>query len=403
MKIRSLAFVGILALMVGCGGGKPPSNRLFILAPGARWAYALTGSVTLPASLGGGTQNLQSGSTLTMQVTAANTTDAANGFVVALDRVFDGVLIDGRHVGGNLRLYLSQSDRGYFVHGFNFDTSGTINPANDGFISDLAAPPFKWLYLPDTLSANLNLAYGVPATAGYSVVTGTGLSPFHVPAGDFLAQTVTITERFVNIANGDFVVTNGAFAPETGLLSGTIDARFPDGTLIHGTISLTQISGVSGPLPIAPPGTVENFQNEGNRHVPDTTNILYETDPPDSGPHYTMPTGNSYNTTPIPLGHLVHSMEHGCVILWYDATRLSQSDITRIKKFVTDNPGVDGTGAANPFFSAVIAVPRTDAVYPVIATAWQHRLRLTSLDAAGIQAFMNSFLGKGPENQPHTD
>ena len=52
-----LSFAG--ATLAGCGGGHTPGDALFTLATGRAWLYSVTGTVTLPASLGGGTQNLQ--------------------------------------------------------------------------------------------------------------------------------------------------------------------------------------------------------------------------------------------------------------------------------------------------------------------------------------------------------
>jgi len=50
-----------------------------------------------------------------------------------------------------------------------------------------------------------------------------------------------------------------------------------------------------------------------------------------------------------------------------------------------------------------VVVPRNDATYPIILTAWTHRLRLTSYDAARIDGFLTLFIGQGPENAMHSD
>lgn len=409
LSIRTRYLLPLFILLAGCGGGHAVSGRLFLATPkgatGPKWVYKVTGTITLAGALGGGTQNIQPGSTITMQVSSTTQPDAAGGDnLFALDRVFDILLVDGRHIPGDMKLYISQSDKGLFMHGLNISTAATTDPAQDAFLSDLVAPPFKWLYMPDTVADGTTLGYGGAGVPSYTLTIGNGSSPVHVPAGDFQAKVINLNESFLNVTNGDFVITNGAFSPEFGLIGGTLDARFPNGTSIHATIVLTQMSGVGGHVPIAGANQQENFPHmEGRRHVSDTLDILYEEDPPVSGPHYNLPQGNGFYDTPVQPGHLVHSMEHGCVIIYYDQARLSKSAIDRIKKFVTDNPGHDDDGTPTPYFAAVIAVPTTDTRYPVILTAWQHRLRMSGFDATRIQKFIDDFIGKGPENHVHQD
>lgn len=46
--------------------------------------------------------------------------------------------------------------------------------------------------------------------------------------------------------------------------------------------------------------------------------------------------------------------------------------------------------------------PRVDSQFPIILTAWTKRLRLKGYDAAKIQAFVDQFIGFGPEGKKTT-
>jgi hypothetical protein len=136
---------------------------------------------------------------------------------------------------------------------------------------------------------------------------------------------------------------------------------------------------------------IETFSSEGQEHVPPGTAIVYQTDPPTSGPHYAdfVADGGFYSYV-IPPPYLVHSMEHGGVIIYYSGA-VTQDEKDQLKSLSDQHPGR---------YAQVVVAPRDDATYPIILTAWTHRLRLTQVDAARIDAFIALYLGQGPEHAP---
>jgi hypothetical protein len=48
--------------------------------------------------------------------------------------------------------------------------------------------------------------------------------------------------------------------------------------------------------------------------------LCYNTSPPTSGPHSPQFAQNRVYDTPVPKEQLVHSMEHGAVVVWYNTT-----------------------------------------------------------------------------------
>ena len=134
---------------------------------------------------------------------------------------------------------------------------------------------------------------------------------------------------------------------------------------------------------------VETFPDEGAAHVPQDTPITYNTDPPTSGTHYPAPAAGGFYDAPIPAGNLVHTMEHGGIIIYYNPATVTAQQQAEIEAFLQPAIGE---------FSTVVAVPRNDPQFDIILTAWRTRLRLPDYDINRIRDFTDVFIGHGPEN-----
>jgi len=136
---------------------------------------------------------------------------------------------------------------------------------------------------------------------------------------------------------------------------------------------------------------VEQFPNRGNDHVQQGTDIDYERVPPLSGTHYgsTVEAG-FYEETPA-LGSLVHTLEHGAVVVYYDPDEISPEARESLREFASVHTGT---------WQSVVAVPNPndDPRAPYVVTAWQHELTMDSYDAETVHAFLSEYLGRGPEN-----
>lgn len=145
------------------------------------------------------------------------------------------------------------------------------------------------------------------------------------------------------------------------------------------------------PTPIPTDPGIETFPDEGHTHVPIGTVVVYHTDPPTSGDHYPVPQDGGFFDAPIDPRYLVHSMEHGGIIIYYNPATVTQDQQMHLKELAAQHPGS---------FSQVVVVPRNDPTYPVILTAWTHWLRLTAYDQSRIDGFVTLFVGQGPEHAP---
>jgi hypothetical protein len=67
-------------------------------------------------------------------------------------------------------------------------------------------------------------------------------------------------------------------------------------------------------------GTIPNCTSAQQRSNDFTNPLCYNTSPPTSGPHSPQFAQNRVYDAPVPKEQLVHSMEHGAVVVWYNTT-----------------------------------------------------------------------------------
>jgi hypothetical protein len=102
-------------------------------------------------------------------------------------------------------------------------------------------------------------------------------------------------------------------------------------------------------------GEVIEDKTTGNRdHKPDGTAITYAMSPPSSGSHYPSPAPFArkfYTVADRPtIGNLVHNLEHGYTILWYnDAVAGDQTKVDAIERLAKT---FSTTGLAGKFIAA---------------------------------------------------
>lgn len=141
------------------------------------------------------------------------------------------------------------------------------------------------------------------------------------------------------------------------------------------------------PIKVDLPG-VERVPCKSQDHVQDGQRVTYETDPPLSGSHYNAWLNPGWYEVAQPYERIVHSLEHGHVVIYYDSERLTPEQLKEVRRLTTRYQG-DWDG--------VLAVPRIDSQYPLVLTAWEHVLRLSSYDKERVDQFVDAFRGRGPE------
>jgi hypothetical protein len=137
---------------------------------------------------------------------------------------------------------------------------------------------------------------------------------------------------------------------------------------------------------------------QGNTHInPGTPHDPYNSDPPTSGPHYPTPAETGFYEEAPADEYLVHNLEHGHVLIWYNCSGLTEADCTALKndiRAVMSRAGVSLITAT----SKVSAVPRPTMQTRITLTSWGRMQRLDAFDAAAILRFIKAFRDTAPEN-----
>jgi len=133
-----------------------------------------------------------------------------------------------------------------------------------------------------------------------------------------------------------------------------------------------------------------------NSHVPEGTDPgPYNTDPPSSGRHYANEMNAGFydegdQEPPYPAGYLVHNLEHGYVIFWYNCSSLDDQACSSLKssiKSIMDQ--VDNF--------KVIAYPWPSIDVPMVLTSWGRIQKFKNFDPKQAQAFVLTNRNKAPE------
>jgi hypothetical protein len=135
-----------------------------------------------------------------------------------------------------------------------------------------------------------------------------------------------------------------------------------------------------------------DLRDEGNSHLsPGQAAPDYRTDPPTSGDHSETPQADGAYSEPPDSVNVVHSLEHGRVVIQY-APDLTSSDQLALKGVFDESPG------------GMLLLPNPKTSYRVAATAWTNLLGCKRYEGAktldAIRAFRDRFRGQGPEKVP---
>jgi len=136
---------------------------------------------------------------------------------------------------------------------------------------------------------------------------------------------------------------------------------------------------------------VEQFPSEGRQHVSSGQELSYAQSPPLSGPHYSRAVEGGFYENSQPAGNIVHALEHGAVVIYYNESAMNESVRASLQAFADNHTGT---------WRSVIVVPQenesVEADYTL--TAWRNRMYMDSYDAQTVYEFLSEFLGRGPEN-----
>jgi hypothetical protein len=132
-------------------------------------------------------------------------------------------------------------------------------------------------------------------------------------------------------------------------------------------------------------------------HELQCTAVTYTTNPPSGGNHYgTWAAYRSYGF-PLPAGYLVHSLEHGAVVFWYNCPEGCADEVAEVQAFIDalpEDPRCDGAGVPR----RTVLVPSPELGSRWAASAWGFALTADCFDSEAFRAFYDDHYGLGPED-----
>jgi len=136
----------------------------------------------------------------------------------------------------------------------------------------------------------------------------------------------------------------------------------------------------------------------GALHIPQDASVVYDSNPPSSGPHYVTWANFQEFSEPVDDRYLVHSLEHGAVLLLYKCEDAGcpaglVEGLREVRNAIATDPLCDPSIRVR-----VIIAPRPKNDVMVAAAAWGYTYRADCLDAASLTQFVNAHYAMGPEN-----
>lgn len=150
--------------------------------------------------------------------------------------------------------------------------------------------------------------------------------------------------------------------------------------------TLKPAAGQTVPI-MADTGHVEEGQDPGP----------YNTDPPTSGRHYANELEAGFyeeadrdSISGFPEGYLVHNLEHGYVIFWYNCDLVTDGECTELKSQIRSV-----LDRENNF--KVIAFPWDSLKVPVVLTSWGQMQEFETFNPELAQSFVRQNRNQAPE------
>jgi hypothetical protein len=142
---------------------------------------------------------------------------------------------------------------------------------------------------------------------------------------------------------------------------------------------------------------VETMYKNGSRdHIEPCSDVEYAMNPAVFGDHY--PSWAAFQTYdyPVPMGYLVHSLEHGAVVVLYDCPEGCTDEVAEAQTAIDEWP-VDPLCSID-IKRRVILVPRPELGSRWAATAWGYSIKADCFDVALFADFYARHVGNAPED-----
>ena len=193
------------------------------------------------------------------------------------------------------------------------------------------------------------------------------------------------------------------------------------------------------------PKSGEEVKEMGREHVTNIKDVVYNSNPPTSGPHFSTWAKKGVYDRVLSDGYLIHSLEHGYIVISYHCDEPESGWVRRVLAHegetvmpASDSAGLDPLYSMTfkpegkmsvftpdkapegeelpsafereecqavveklqPFverYERVIVVPRINMEVPIAVTAWGRIDKLDEFDEERIERFIKAYHNQGPE------
>jgi hypothetical protein len=167
------------------------------------------------------------------------------------------------------------------------------------------------------------------------------------------------------------------------------------GILVLGVAILAVVLLFGGGGPTDPGGIGVRQPDAGGNHIPEgQQGTGYTSVPATSGQHWNTAT------SPGPWGvyataqrqeRMLHNLEHGGIVIWYQPAQIAPADLTALTQFVKQQITTER------FKMILVPWSGADFGHPIAVTAWNWLLYLDTADLDKIGTFTDAHYGKAPE------
>jgi uncharacterized surface protein with fasciclin (FAS1) repeats len=223
----------------------------------------------------------------------------------------------------------------------------------------------------------------------------------HLMAGRHLMPEMVLSRTMTNSLGAPLTVLVGA---EGATVQGAnvLDADYEaDNGILHllDTVLLPQ-EVITEVMALYPSVVGEQtFAMQGNLHIAhgQFSPTTYNSTPPTSGPHYPDIVAWQLYEQPFPYEQLVHNLEDGGVIIYYQCADACPDLVEQLRTLVQPYQDVGRhvvVAPNDPTWTLIGDVkPHADMGAPIAVVAWRKLLKLDTVDVEKITQFIEAFEG----------
>lgn len=173
-------------------------------------------------------------------------------------------------------------------------------------------------------------------------------------------------------------------------LSGTTLAIVGIGALVIAGLSAILIFALLAPGSSELVGLPQAM--DGRLHIAEgTAGGPYSSTPAASGSHWGTPVDWGVYRDPIRQEPAIHNLEHGGIVIWYQADQVTAEQIDELERFTRSWNGTER-------FKVLVAPwAGSDFGHPMAILAWTWLLYLDEVDADLMDRFVDQHYGDAPE------